>query len=258
VRDVTNGYKSYELDKATRPITDFIDDLSVWYLRRSRDRLKGEDAEDKKQALATLRYSLRALALVMAPVMPFYAEYLWQKIKEENDAESVHLAKWPEATLPEEAEVLNTNMVLVRKVVTEALEARTKLGIKVRQPIPSVTGPDISEDMQKIVLDELNAKNYIVGESVTIDAILTPELIAEGAVRELMRFIQETRKQMNLEPADVIEVTVGTDEAGQTVLKEHKEMLTRTVGASSLSFADNDGETVETDSYKFTVTVTPK
>ena len=76
IADSTAGYKNYELDKATRPLTDLIDDLSVWYLRRSRDRLKGSDREDKKRALATLRYTLRTLALVMAPVMPFYAEIL--------------------------------------------------------------------------------------------------------------------------------------------------------------------------------------
>ncbi|MCA9358547.1 class I tRNA ligase family protein, partial [Candidatus Kaiserbacteria bacterium] len=141
IAESTEGYKKYELDKAVRPLTDFIDDLSVWYLRRSRERLKGDDAADRDRALATLRYTLRTLALVMAPVMPFYAEYLWQAVKEDDDAESVHLGAWPEGGRVDEEAV--TAMAATREVVTAALEARTKAGMKVRQPIMSVSGPEI-------------------------------------------------------------------------------------------------------------------
>ncbi len=257
VRDVTAGFTSYELDRATRPVTDFIDDLSVWYLRRSRERLKGDDAEDKKRALATLRYTLRTLALVIAPSMPFYAEYLWQKVKSDIEAESVHIAEWPKIMLPDDVETLITDMSKVRSVVTEALEARTKLGIKVRQPITSVTGTEMSDDLRKIVLEELNAKEYIVGTEVTIDAVLTPELLAEGAVRELMRFIQETRKRMNLQPTDSVEVTINTDAAGKETVKAHMDLLKKTVGASSVHFDDTSGEVVTTDTHQFAVTVTP-
>ncbi|MEX2341215.1 MAG: class I tRNA ligase family protein, partial [Candidatus Paceibacterota bacterium] len=98
ITESTYGFENYELDKATRPITDFIDDLSVWYLRRSRDRLKGEDEADKKLSLITLRFVLQQLSLLMAPSMPFYADYLWGRVKADNDVESVHLAAWPKAT----------------------------------------------------------------------------------------------------------------------------------------------------------------
>ena len=66
IRDVTQGYKAYELDKATRPVTDFIDDLSVWYVRRSRDRFKSEDETEKQNALGTIQYVLKTLSLVIA------------------------------------------------------------------------------------------------------------------------------------------------------------------------------------------------
>ncbi len=250
VSETTAGYRGYELDKATRPVTDFIDDLSVWYLRRSRDRLKGEDVEDKTKALATLRYTLRTLALVMAPAMPFYAEYLWLAVKETDDAESVHLAKWPEAGAAD-TKVIET-MAETREIVTAALEARTKAGIKVRQPITSVSGPALPEELQVVVLDELNAKTYQADtESVSIDTTLTPELMAEGAVRELMRAVQGQRKAAGLAPQDSIVLTVSTDEAGRATVELHKELLTKTVGASDVVFAKTEGEEVVTDAMKF-------
>lgn len=250
IAEATAGYKQYELDKATRPITDFVDDLSVWYLRRSRDRLKGDDVEDKARALATLRYTLRTLALVMAPVMPFYAEYLWQGVKEESDAESVHLGKWPQGGVVDE-ELLQT-MEKTRDVVTAALEARTKAGIKVRQPIAKVTGPELSADLQQVVLEELNAKTYETTSEIGVDTNLTPELIAEGDVRELMRAIQGMRKKEGLEPADEISLTIQTTEEGKAAIEANKELLMKTVGAVAIGYADTEGETVEASSYSFT------
>ncbi len=249
VEEITGGYKNYELDKATRPITDLIDDLSVWYLRRSRDRLKGEDADDKKLALATLRYSLRSLALVMAPSMPFYAEYLWQAVKEEDDQESVHLAKWPE--VGNITESVLEDMITTRDVVTQALEARTKADIKVRQPIARVFGPSLSEELSEVVLEELNAKTYEVSEGVRIDTELNSELLAEGAVRELMRSVQGKRKKEGLEPQDEVVLIVQTDEVGKKVVEAHEVLLTKTVGAAKLDFAETEGEEVNIGDNKF-------
>lgn len=226
ISESTNGYKKYELDKATRPTTDFIDDLSVWYLRRSRDRLKGEDLEDKKIALATLRHTLQTLALVMAPAMPFYAEYLWQAVKEESDAESVHLAKWPQAS--ESKETIVADMQMVRDVVTSALEARTKANIKVRQPIASVSGPELAKDLIPVVLDELNAKAYEVSEIILIDKNLTPELIEEGMIREFIRTVQQKRKEMNLEINDRISLCVNAKL--EKLIKNYLFEISHTVG----------------------------
>jgi len=253
VNESTTGYKSYELDKATRPIGDFIDDLSVWYLRRSRDRFKGDDVVDRTLALATLRHVLRTLSLTMAPSMPFYAEYLWRAVREDDDAISVHLAAWPSEGMVNEE--LLEQMVQTRSIVTAALEARTKSGIKVRQPIAAVFGPELPEGLLQVVLDELNAKDYGVAETVGIDTELSPELIAEGAVRELMRAIQGKRKSGGLQPSDVITLTVQTDKVGQSAIEVHAELLQKTVGASSVEFATNDGEVVSAGEYNFTFTI---
>ncbi|MCA9337063.1 class I tRNA ligase family protein, partial [Candidatus Saccharibacteria bacterium] len=233
------------------PITDFIDDLSVWYLRRSRDRLKGDDMVDKTKALATLRYVLQNLSLVMAPAMPFYAEYLWQQVKEEDGAESVHLAKWPsEGKVDDE---LLAEMAIARNIVTQALEARTKANIKVRQPIASVSGPELRTELQPIVLDELNAKMYLTAEQVQIDTTLTPELIAEGAVRELMRAVQGMRKDADLEPQDKITLTVQASAEGKAAISAHQNEFRKTVGAETLTFADTEGIEVKAGEYQFVV-----
>ncbi len=250
VNETTAGYKSYELDKATRPVTDFIDDLSVWYLRRSRDRLKSDDEIDKTLALATLRHVLHTLSLVMAPAMPFYAEHLWCSVCEEDDAESVHLAAWPTEGVVDES-VLE-KMVATRDIVTQALEARTKANIKVRQPIVSVSGPELPDDLQQIVLDELNAKSYQTADNISIDTNLTDELIAEGAVRELMRAVQGKRKKEGLEPHDDIVLTVQTADVGKGAIEAHKELLVSTVGATDLQFAATDGEELVVGDYQFT------
>lgn len=286
VNDSTTGYKNYELDKATRPISDFIDDLSVWYLRRSRDRFKGNNEADKALALTTLRHTLRTLALVMAPVMPFYAEYLWQAVREDNDAESVHLGKWPGVSDFDQR--LITTMGDVRTIVSNALEARTKANIKVRQPLAvlRVDGLELSDEMKELIKDELNVKvvearsihkslTYhvvpqdaavdgratssrgaeISGMSVELDTTLTPELIAEGNVRELMRAVQGRRKTEGLAPQDSIVLTVSASDTGRGAIEANRDMLVKTVGASELNFADTDGEVVATDTEQFIFTI---
>jgi isoleucyl-tRNA synthetase len=255
VEDTTSGYRHYELDKATRPITDFIDDLSVWYLRRSRDRLKGQDIDDKRKALGTLRYTLRTLALVMAPVMPFYAEYLWRSVRASGDAESVHLGAWPEAGAVDEI-VLST-MNETREIVTAALELRAKANIKVRQPLLKLTigsGVVLADEYKEIVMSEVNIKEVVVDknaeELVDLDTQLTPELKVEGAVREVMRAVQSERKKEGLLPQDEIEITIGTDENGRSAIETHKEMLMQTVGATKLTYEAVDGEKIRPDGFE--------
>ena len=140
-QEVTSALDAFELDKASRPFNDFIDDLSTWYLRRSRDRLKEGSDSEKKEALHTLSFVLRETAKLLAPFMPFLAEDIWQKMKNEGEPESVHLLTWPEekGTIDE---TLLSDMKLTRSIVTDALELRSKENIKVRQPLQSLTIPN--------------------------------------------------------------------------------------------------------------------
>jgi isoleucyl-tRNA synthetase len=258
----TAGYRSYELDKATRPLADFIDDLSVWYVRRSRERLKGDDAADRTSALGTLRFILRELAKVMAPAMPFYAEHLYQAVATPREAKSVHLAAWPVSTTPDHA--LLDAMREVRRIVTEALEVRTKAKINVRQPLQKLSFgtdvPGVTEDLFFLLADEVNVKEIEktttqMKSAVILDTVLTPELRQEGTVRELMRAVQDLRKSSGLEPADRIDLCIATDEIGQSVITRYRDMITKTVGAETILFQATEGVTIATGDYSFVVSL---
>lgn len=269
VRDITAGYTSYELDKATRPIEGLIDDISVWYLRRSRERLKQnlpsehqmtnfEDTKtDKEMCLSTLRFVLKNLALLMAPVMPFYAEYLFQSVREEEEEESVHLMAWPKGG--DIDPVVLGEMGTVREFVTLALEARTKANIKVRQPLPALhTNMQLDDEYAGIVASEINVKavtfDASLQERIRLDTEITPELRQEGNVRELMRAIQDARKEMGLTPDDTISVVL-TD-VGMKLIAPFEEMVFRTVGASGAR-ADESATTktlmVDGTEYRFAI-----
>lgn len=229
---VTSGYQSYELDKATRPIEGLIDDISVWYLRRSRERLKSEDSSDKELTLSTLRYVLKQLALLMAPVMPFYAEYLFQRVREKDDAESVHLMAWPKDR--EVDSVVCGEMSIVREFVTLALEARTRANIKVRQPLSELrTSVELGAPYAKIVADEINVKAVVYDPSlidrISLNTVITPELKQEGNVRELTRAIQEARKEMGLKQENSI--TLSIDGKTKELIARAEADVLRTVGA---------------------------
>jgi len=263
ITEVTFGYKNYELDKATRPITDFIDDLSVWYLRRSRERLKGDDEEDKTLALGTLRYILQQLSLIMAPSMPFYAEYLWLAVRQETDAESVHLASWPKAG--EVNEIVLETMRQTRDVVTSALELRAKAGVKVRQPLSELKiGNEIilPEDYVNIVMSEVNVKQvtfmHETEKKLELNTELNSELVAEGVVRELMRAVQGRRKTEGLAPQDEIELIISTNKEGLSIIETHRNMLMKTVGATTLTFAEVVDESVVVGDISFNFSVNKK
>ncbi|MEI6810540.1 MAG: class I tRNA ligase family protein [Candidatus Nomurabacteria bacterium] len=206
VRDATKGYESYKLDEATRGIGDVIDDISVWYTRRSRDRLKGDTgAEDQMRAYETLTYVLVTLSKVMAPVMPFTAEMVYKALNGEK--ESVHLESWPKGGLVDE-EVIK-EMKNVRDIVTVALSLRTASKIAVRQPLQKITLKEqIKSEYHKIILDELNVKEIAFDNSATdaclLDTNITEELKIEGDVRNLMRAVQDARKEKGLTPKDFI------------------------------------------------------
>jgi isoleucyl-tRNA synthetase len=228
IAESTAGYEAYKLDSATRPISGFIDDLSVWYLRRSRDRFK-EDGSDKAAALATLRYILYTLSSVIAPSMPFFAEYLFQAVREEGDGESVHLAQWPQAQDPD-ADVLE-KMESIRNTVSLALEIRDKAGIKVRQPLASLSVPadaQLSEEFFSIIAEELNVKKVHIGASLALDTNITEELREEGIVREFIRAVQGARKDAGLNPKDRVRVLYGANTGGAIVTKYKEQIMAAT------------------------------
>lgn len=231
VAKATRGYDTYTLDEATYPVDQFVDDLSVWYVRRSRDRLKGDTGEeDKKAAYETLTYVLLTLSKVLAPVMPFTAERVYRAVR--GNRESVHLESWPAASSVD-AKALE-EMRMVREVVTNALAVRTEKKIPVRQPLQKLTTKEeIPAKYVQIVLDELNVKelaydtSLLDGCSLTTD--ITPELQKEGDVRNLMRAIQDMRKEKGLTPKDTVILVTSYD-----VPENLKDMLMGTCRVSAI------------------------
>jgi isoleucyl-tRNA synthetase len=216
-QNATDAFDRYDVPRATRPMRDFIDNLSTWYVRRSRDRVKGSDAADVAQALATLRHVLHVFSKVIAPVMPFVAEEVYQMVREDTDPESVHLCDWPFAGVVDGK--LNEDMARVRTIASEALMLRQKSGIKVRQPLRALRIPgELPSELADILKQELNVKEIEGGaESMTLDTELTPELIREGDVREFMRALADARKEAGLAPKDRIILTI--DEQGRGALE---------------------------------------
>jgi len=248
IAKVTEEFEAYRLDTATRPIGDFIDDLSTWYLRRSRERFK-EEAEDpstslrtgKKAALATLRYTLHALSLVMAPSMPFLAEHVFQAVREGEDEESVHLAQWPEGRATAnflqrffgggggDARLL-TAMSLARAVASQALEARDTAKIKVRQPLESYSTPEASKlpkEYLVLIAEEINVKEVKPGPE-SLDTNITDKLSEEGFVRDTIREIQAFRKSKNLKPGEHATYRTKISPDYSDIILKHKDQIQQT------------------------------
>ena len=241
VRDeVTERMIGYELDKATRPFSDLIDDLSTWYLRRSRDRFKGDDILDKTNALATARLVLLQTTKLLAPFMPFVSESIYQKLKSDTDAESVHMCSWPERE--ERSGVALSLMAETRKAVTSLLTLRAKANIKVRQPLSSavVNSEKLSgkEDFLSIIADEVNVKKVTVdtkqSEEVTLDTNITDELKDEGLVRDMIRGIQEERKNLGLSPKDTVNVTIEVTEKGKNIIEKYQSEISSVCGIEKI------------------------
>ena len=207
--DVHDGMESYELHRAARAFPKFIDNLSNWYVRRSRKRFwKSENDGDKNEAYATLHHVLVNLSKVMAPFAPFIAEEIYRNL---TGKESVHLAELPTGDRHHVDELLNDEMRRVREIITEGLQLRAQAKIKVRQPLAKVTLKGVFQDeLIEIIKDELNVKEITVDaeqiEKVVLDTIITSELAEEGLAREIVRHIQEMRKEADFEVDNKIKV----------------------------------------------------
>lgn len=249
VKEVTDSMELYELDKATRPISIFIDDLSTWYIRRSRDRFKSEDMEDREHALRTTRVVLKELSKIIAPFMPFYAETLYLGVKGVSDPESVHLCDWPLVERIDE-KVLK-DMQHTREVVSLGLEARASAGIKVRQPLSNVAVVDYDfgekEQYIELIRDELNVKEVCFSSkegTVELDTNLTEELKQEGLVRDVVRQIQQFRKNSNLLPQDSITLIIETDTELEGIIRQNQEEIKHTAFLKGIDFESVSGEEI--------------
>lgn len=233
--EVEAHMQRYDLPNALKPVLPFIDDASNWYVRRSRKRFwKSANDADKDAAYRTLHYVLVQLSLILAPFTPFLAEELYRQL---TGGESVHLCYWPNAGTVNE--LVLREMEHTRQAITAGLAQRAEAGIKVRQPLGQATLSNAFEPGQpketyeaylEIIREELNVKQVKLEHSskeraetqvtITLDTALTPELRQEGFMREIIRNVQQTRKQAGLQVDDRIDLCLKSNDADiTTVLK---------------------------------------
>ncbi len=249
--DVTKAMDGYQLAVAARPLKAFVDDLSTWWLRRSRERFKSEQEYERMDALRTLKEILEEFSKVIAPFMPFIAERIYLDIGGQKS--SVHLETWPKVQDRYINEKLMHDMDWVRQMVSKGQEARNVSKIPVRQALASVTlsvrsAEELARlahqaDLLSLVRDELNveavqltqAPAEATEDTAVLDTVITPELRKKGLRRELVRQLMAYRKELRLSPSDTVRFGYETqNEELKQLIQESAAELAKDVRASEL------------------------
>lgn len=216
VNTVTSCLEDFDAYRANHAIEDLINDISNWYVRRSRDRA-GQTAEKQIQEdfYSTMYTVLTTLSLILAPFIPFLSEHIWKNL---TKGESIHLEKWPETKELTKSDIdLLNEMAFVREVAELAHAKRKDAGVPVRQPLQQLTirrSTELFENLDYLLIEELNVKliKTIVDKkfsqfTVDLDMTITPELEEEANTRELIRKIQNERKNKGMHISDTVSVT---------------------------------------------------
>ncbi len=256
VRDVTQAYETYDVTGATRPIQGFVDNLSKWFLRRSRRRFwKSESDADKQAAYATLYETLVTLSKLLAPTMPFLAEELHQNLARSLDPqapESVHLADWPAFDAGRIDEGLNRDMALVMKLASLGHAARNQAALKVRQPLAEVAYSVGNSDEARalevysdLLSDELNVKHVRLlgsaGEAVSYSIKPLPKQLGQKykgqfpLVSQAILALDPESAARSLQAGQPIQVTVD----GQTLDVLPEEVEVRSEARHGLAVASD-------------------
>jgi isoleucyl-tRNA synthetase len=222
---VSSGLDAYDANEPARRIHRFVDDLSNWYIRRSRRRFwKSQSDTDKAAAYQTLYETLRTVCQLMAPFAPFSSDAMYRNL---SNGESVHLSDFPEPTPYHDAQV-EIDMAFARQAVEAGLAARDAARIKVRQPLASIAlpGDPLPEDIAQIVREELNVKELVFGApEVRLNTEITEELRLEGLAREIVRAIQDRRKKLGLNVEDRIRTRYESDGMLVRAVERHGDYI---------------------------------
>ena len=248
IEKVTKNLDKYNPAPASRAVEEFfIQDLSLWHIRRSRGRLQRPKSEkEKEDAEKTIYLVLLNLVKVIAPFLPFLSEEIYLFLKKDKMPESVHLCDWPQPSKKLIDLKLEEQMNLVRKIATNGLALRAAAGIKVRQPLSKLKIKNeklkiLGKELLDLIKDEINVKEIIFDGSIKnrieLDTKITPELKEEGIMRDLTRQIQEMRKDGGLTPKDFVEIYFQIDNSElENIVKKRQKNLMADVGAKAIEF----------------------
>jgi isoleucyl-tRNA synthetase len=273
-KEFEDALNSYDIPSAVREIEPFIDDISTWYIRRSRDRFVNGDTK----ALSTLYYSLYKFSVISASVIPFITERIYERLVLNlfpDEKKSIHLRLLDDYKDLENEEVnLLNEMNIVRNIASKAQSIRVENGMKIRQPLQTlyVVGfKELSDWMTDMLKDELNVKEIVLDKFEGADSIKTkdfvlnskkymvgldlevsPKLEDEGILNELVRNIQITRKKSNCKQSESIKLAVHSENNRfQTLVNENKDYIKESTNLESLELEENKGR--EFDIKDFTV-----
>ncbi len=256
VREVNEALENYDLAKVTGDLAEhFFEDLSNWYVRRSRRRFwKSTSDEDKQAAYRTLYEALTTLVKLLAPIIPFTCEEMYQNLVRAIDPEvpeSVHLCDYPQAVPAFADEKLIEDMHFIMEVTRLGHSARSEQGIKVRQPLAELlvlahdNAPvEALRNFEKEILEELNVKKLTIvedeseldarenlalashrGVQVALDVRIDDALRSEGLIRDVVRRVQNMRKQADFQVEDRIVLFYQAEGFVQKALQEHLDYL---------------------------------
>jgi isoleucyl-tRNA synthetase len=243
----------YDVAKTVVNIEDFfINDLSLWYIRRSRRRFH-EDAVERDEAVSTLYYVLLNTTKLIAPIMPFFAEEMYQQLRTGDMPESVHLCEWPKLKKEGQTDLeLEGKMDEVRVVVAQALAERSAKAIKIKQPLTSVKikNKDLrikdDDELLQLIKDEVNVKQVIfdskIKNEIELDTNITEELKEEGLAREIIRHVQDMRKNLGLKPVDKILIYFSCDAKLSSIIEKNREHVLKEMRANDFYLNTKDEE----------------
>ncbi len=245
IKKVKISLLRYDVRAATQEIEKFIDDLSTWYIRLSRNRVwvNSQDEMDKKNFYFTLWFILKNLSIVISPILPFISEEIYTNLTNEK---SVFISSWPEylEKLEIENRILENDMSFLRQIIEVGRAKRKEIKIKTRQPLASIKinlpegnffqGKNFQTFANEIIKKELNIKKVFFIKTnkdliqVEFDTQLNPELIYEGRLRELIRRIQQRRKEERIKIDQEIDLVV-PKEFEKDMLYIKKKVLAKTI-----------------------------
>ncbi len=245
INTVTKYLDIYDTVRATRVIEEYINDLSTWYLRRSRSR---EDAG----FFETLQESLIKTSQVIAPFMPYLAEVIYKSLVTSHQT-SVHLTDWPKAeklTLFEKS--ILKGMEEVRRLASLALAKRAEVKIKVRQPLARLRIRNRKlkdKNLLAILKEEVNVKEVVfdseLKDEIELETEITHELKEEGWLREFLRLVQGLRKDAGLEPKDKIILLVEVPDELRYVVGKNESSVKKKLGARAIEYRRSEKFDVE-------------
>lgn len=248
----TEKFEQYDIGGAAKAVSEFVEDLSRWYIRRSRRRFqRPESKEDFEAASAALGFVLKEISKLAAPFVPFFSEALYKSFVAPNakgQMPSVHLEDWPVADKKFIDKELLRQMAEIRQFASLALAKRAEAGIRVRQPLASFKIKRKTEneewkdreELLKILSDEINVKKIIfdseIKDVIELDINITPELKAEGILRETVRIVQDLRQDAGLKQKDRIVLMIEAPEALAKILFGGEKLLKRDTGSKIIEF----------------------